>query len=149
MELWQSQTMKHGSQGDSSMIQLSKRGACTLHNNHDSIVYIDSSYTWDYSILAIIKTSASCIHFLTSSYLKTLLGPINEETNRLIEQLKPLADGVTEVPINIHFGDFTVDIISKVGHSSELTSLTQLLVSPACHAIPKRFIPLHHDKAWS
>ena len=48
------------------------------------------------------------------SYLNTLLIPINEVTGKFIEQLKPLADGVTKVPMKLHFGDFTTDAISKV-----------------------------------
>ena len=48
------------------------------------------------------------------SFLKTLLAPFNEETNKFIEQLKPLADGATEVPMKLHFGDFVLNVISKV-----------------------------------
>ena len=33
---------------------------------------------------------------------------------KLIEELKPLADGVTKVPMKLRFGDFTNDVISKV-----------------------------------
>ena len=45
----------------------------------------------------------SCV----SSYLNTLLVPINAVTTKLIEELKPLADGVTQVPMKLRFGDFT------------------------------------------
>ena len=48
------------------------------------------------------------------SYLKTLLVSFNEETNKFIEQLKPLTDGVTSVPMKAHFGDFVLNVISKV-----------------------------------
>ena len=49
-----------------------------------------------------------------SSYLNTLLVPINAVTTKLIEELKPLADGMTQVPMKLRFGDFTTDVISKV-----------------------------------
>ena len=52
--------------------------------------------------------------FCMSSYLNTLLVPINAVTTKLIEELKPLADGVTKVPMKLRFGDFTNDVISKV-----------------------------------
>ena len=49
-----------------------------------------------------------------ASHLNTLLVPINAVTSQLIEQLKPLADGVTKVPMKLHFGNFTTDAISKI-----------------------------------
>ena len=52
--------------------------------------------------------------FFLFSYLKTLLIPINDVTNKLIEQLKPFADGVTKVPMKLRFGDFILNVISKV-----------------------------------
>ena len=62
--------------------------------------------------------SHSAINFLIIStifsYLNTLLIPINEVASKLIEQLTPLADGVTKVPMKPRFGDFTTDVISKV-----------------------------------
>ena len=48
------------------------------------------------------------------SYLKTLLVPINAETNRLMEQLKLLADGVSQTQMKLRFGDHILNIISKV-----------------------------------
>ena len=35
-------------------------------------------------------------------------------TTKLIEQLKPFADGVMKVPMKDHFNDFTLNVISKV-----------------------------------
>ena len=49
-----------------------------------------------------------------SSYLNTLLVPFNAVTTKLIEKLKSLADGVTQVPMKLRVGDFTTDVISKV-----------------------------------
>ena len=51
------------------------------------------------------------------SYLRTLLGPFNEEANKFIEQLKPLADGVAKVPMKVCFVDYLLNVISKVSHS--------------------------------
>ena len=48
--------------------------------------------------------------------MKTLLVPFNKETHKFIEQLKPLADGMTQVPMKLHFGDFVLSVISKVNH---------------------------------
>ena len=48
------------------------------------------------------------------SYLKTLLKPFNEITNEFLEKLKPLADGDTKVPMKVHLGEFSLDVISKV-----------------------------------
>jgi hypothetical protein len=48
------------------------------------------------------------------SHLKTLLVPFNEVTSKFIEQLKPLADGATRVPMKLRFGECTLDVISKV-----------------------------------
>lgn len=47
-------------------------------------------------------------------FLKTLLVPFNEVTSKFIEKLRPLADGVTKVPMKLRFGEFTLDVISKV-----------------------------------
>ena len=52
--------------------------------------------------------------FPTCSYLKTLLEPFNEIANRFIGNLDPLADGRTDVPMKIKFGEFTLEVISKV-----------------------------------
>ena len=51
---------------------------------------------------------------LFHSYLKTLLVPFNEVTSKFIEKLRPLADGATKVPMKLRFGEFTLDVISKV-----------------------------------
>ena len=67
----------------------------------------------------------------TNSYLKSLLVQFNQETEKLIEQLKPLADGVTKVPMNLHFGNYTLDIISKVNHIS-CNYYTPLANASAC-----------------
>ena len=48
------------------------------------------------------------------SYLKTLLTPFNEILTKFLDQLKPLAGGSTIVPMKVHFGEFTQDVISKV-----------------------------------
>ena len=33
---------------------------------------------------------------------------------KFLDQLEPLADGTAEVPMKVHFGEFTEDVISKV-----------------------------------
>ena len=48
------------------------------------------------------------------SYLKTLLVPFNEMVKKFLDQIQPLADGTTTVPMHVHFGEFTQDVISKV-----------------------------------
>ena len=48
------------------------------------------------------------------SYLKTLLIPFNEMVEKFLGQIQPLADGSTTVPMKVHFGEFTQDVISKV-----------------------------------
>ena len=35
-------------------------------------------------------------------------------TNKFIEQLKPLANGTTRVPMKLHFRDLILNVISKV-----------------------------------
>ena len=75
-----------------------------------------------YTCVCVCIIYMQCIHthliLLTVcfiySYLKTLLVSFNEETNKFIEQLKPLTDGVTSVPMKVHFGDFVLNVISKV-----------------------------------
>ena len=49
------------------------------------------------------------------SYLKTLLDPFNEMVEKFLDNIKPLADGKTVVPMKRHFGEFTMNVISKVG----------------------------------
>lgn len=48
------------------------------------------------------------------SYLKTLLKPFNEMVEKFLDQIQPLANGSTTVPMKVHFGEFTQDVISKV-----------------------------------
>lgn len=48
------------------------------------------------------------------SHLKTLLEPLNELVDRLVDKLKILADGTTSVPMRLQFGEFTLNVISKV-----------------------------------
>lgn len=48
------------------------------------------------------------------SYLRTLLVPFNEITNKFLDQLKPFADGASRVPIKLQFGEFVLDVLSKV-----------------------------------
>ena len=55
------------------------------------------------------------------SYLKTLLEPFNEKASKFIENLHPVADGKTEVPMKTHFADFTLETISKVSSITECT----------------------------
>ena len=63
-------------------------------------------------LLRIIKLFIGC--FIFASYLKTLLEPFNAIANRFIDNLEPLADGNTDVPMKTKFGEFTLEIISKV-----------------------------------
>ncbi len=48
------------------------------------------------------------------SYLKSLLPSFNECTNKLLEGIRPLADGKTIVPMKEHLSDVTLAVISKV-----------------------------------
>ena len=54
------------------------------------------------------------VRVINFSYLKTLLEPFNEIANNFIDRLKPLADGVTAVPMKTQFGEFFLKVISKV-----------------------------------
>ena len=54
------------------------------------------------------------LHVYLCSYLKALLVPFNEMTNKFLMQLKPLADGVSKVPMKLRLGEFTLSVISKV-----------------------------------
>ena len=56
------------------------------------------------------------------SYLKTLLTPFNQMVKKFLDQIQPLADGNKTVPMKVHFGEFTQDVISKVS----LTTLATL-----------------------
>ena len=62
------------------------------------------------------KCAINRLILMFCSYLKTLLTPFNEMADRFLEQIKPLADGATLVPMKRHFGELTMDAISKVGH---------------------------------
>lgn len=49
-----------------------------------------------------------------TSHLKTLLEPLSELANKLVDKLKLLADGTTSVPMRLQFGEYTLNVISKV-----------------------------------
>ena len=51
---------------------------------------------------------------LVCSYLQTLLEPFNEKANEFINNLRPMADGKTRVPMKTQFGTYTLETISKV-----------------------------------
>lgn len=51
------------------------------------------------------------------SYLKTLLKPFNEIADKFVDNLKTVADGETKVPMKTRFGEFTLEVISKVKHA--------------------------------
>ena len=40
--------------------------------------------------------------------------PFSEIVSKFIDQLKPLADGKSEIPMKVKFGEFTLDVISQV-----------------------------------
>ena len=48
------------------------------------------------------------------SYLKSLLPSFNECTDKLLDNIRPLADGRTTVPMKQHLAEVTLDVISKV-----------------------------------
>ena len=48
-----------------------------------------------------------------------LLKPFNEIVVKFLEQIKPLADGKTEVLMKVHFGEMTLNVISKVYNFSQ------------------------------
>ena len=48
------------------------------------------------------------------SYLKTLLIPFNEMVQNFLDQMQPLANGSTIVPMKVHFEELTKDVISQV-----------------------------------
>jgi hypothetical protein len=72
---------------------------------------------WD--IEAITPCHAHNIIFVVS-YLKTLLIPFNEMVEKFLDQMQPLASGSTIVPMKVHFGEFTQDVISKVSQHRSL-----------------------------
>ncbi len=49
-----------------------------------------------------------------NSYLKSLLPSFNECTDKLLEGIRPLADGKTTVPMKHHLSEVTLNVISKV-----------------------------------
>jgi len=51
------------------------------------------------------------------SYLKSLVPSFNECADKLIERLRPLADGKTTVPMKDHLAEVTLDVISKVHYT--------------------------------
>ena len=71
-------------------------------------IYLQMTYIRSYD------DSNNNIFFLISN-LKTLLDPFNELASRFIEELRPKANGVETVPMKIKFGEFTLNVISKVG----------------------------------
>ena len=89
--LW---TMRHGSLEESCMILPSSEGAL-FGNMHDGVM----------SMLLL---------FVTRSSLKELLPKFNECVDALLEKLRPLADGRTEVPMKEVFHEAALDVISKV-----------------------------------
>ena len=55
------------------------------------------------------------VYYISFSYLKTLLKPFNELTNDFLSELKQLANGKSKVPMKVRLGEFSLDVISKVG----------------------------------
>ncbi len=47
-------------------------------------------------------------------YLKTLEGTFNEIVTSMLEELKPMADGETLIPIKKYINNFALNVISKV-----------------------------------
>lgn len=66
------------------------------------------------------------VFILLCSYLKSLLEPFNAIADRFIENLVPLADGKTDVPMKIKFGEFTLEVISKVYNTVVLCNIELL-----------------------
>ena len=62
--------------------------------------------------ICILKDGS--IFITICSYLKTLLEPFNEIVSKFLDQIKPLTDEATAVPMKVHFGELTHDVISKV-----------------------------------
>ena len=63
--------------------------------------------------MCLSKMCALLILFLSSN-LKALLEPFNELADKLVDKLKTLADGKMSVPMRLQFGEFTLNVISKV-----------------------------------
>jgi len=54
--------------------------------------------------------------FLFLSYLKTLVEVFSETTTEMVNEIKPLADGKTVVPLKKYIRQLTMNIISRVSH---------------------------------
>eukprot|EP00731_Ephydatia_muelleri_P008149 Em0004g487a len=59
-------------------------------------------------------------------YLKTLVPMFEKCVNKLLDQLRPLADGRTEVPMKKHLSDAATDVISKVAFASDFSDVCQI-----------------------
>lgn len=57
------------------------------------------------------------------SYLQTLLEPFNEKANEFINNLRPMADGKTRVPMKTQFGTYTLETISKVAFGTDFAEV--------------------------
>lgn len=57
------------------------------------------------------------------SYLKTLVEPLNSLVDHFLEELKPLADGKTEVLMSDHVRDFTLGVVSKVVFGTDFNKI--------------------------
>ncbi|XP_064405692.1 cholesterol 24-hydroxylase-like [Halichondria panicea] len=55
------------------------------------------------------------------NYLKSLLPSFNECTDKLLEGIRPLADGKTTVPMKQHLSEVTLNVISKVAFGSDFS----------------------------
>jgi len=58
------------------------------------------------------------IHY---SYLKSLVPTFNEYVGKLVEKLRPLADGRTQVPMKKELSMLIVSAVGKVMHMSILS----------------------------
>ena len=54
------------------------------------------------------------VQFYIYSYLKTLVSTFNATITSVIDELRPLADGKTVVPLKKYIHNITLEIISKV-----------------------------------
>ncbi len=52
--------------------------------------------------------------FIAYSYLKSLLPSFNKCVDVLLDNIRPLADGKTDVPMKQHLAECTLYVISKV-----------------------------------
>ncbi|XP_064405688.1 cholesterol 24-hydroxylase-like isoform X2 [Halichondria panicea] len=60
-------------------------------------------------------------HSFNKSYLKSLLPSFNECTDKLLEGIRPLADGKTTIPMKQHLSEVTLNVISKVAFGSDFS----------------------------